>query len=680
MATTGKDKAILRIKVLRERLSALNKQYFMFEDPKVDDSVYDSLKRELKTLEEAFPELKDENSPTQRVGESPSEKFQKTAHITPKKSLEDIFSVEELSQWQARISKLTDSKLEYLCELKNDGLNITIHYKNGELIKAITRGDGVVGEDVTHTISVIKNIPHHLNEKIDLEASGEVFMPKKSFEKVNENQKKLGLPLFANPRNCASGSVRQLDPEITRERDLEMYFYAIGENDNIKVKTQEELLKKLKSYGLHICEHYKKCANIEEVENFISEWTRLRPTLAYEIDGIVVKVNDLSIQKQMGVTAKHPRFAVAYKFPAEKVSTKIERIVIQVGRTGALTPVAEFKPVLVAGSTIRRATLHNEDYINEKDIKIGDTVIIQKAGDVIPEVVSVLKEFRTGDEHTFIFPENCPYCGEKAYRDVSESAKRCENPHCPAILKASLKHFVSRKAFNLEGLGKKNLELMIENGLVSSSSDILNLRAQDLSTLPLFKDKKIQNILDAIENAKNIELNKFLFSLGIRYLGQQGSFDFSKFLVNEKNIEGVFKPSDLLNLINALSIEELIGIDKIGEKIGKSIFDWFKNSKNINLLLEFEKSGVILKTGHLISKNDEAFSGKTFVLTGSLEKFTRDEISELIKSKGGSVSSSVSKNTDFLIFGESAGSKLEKAQKLGIKCLSESEFEKMLET
>ncbi|MDX9971150.1 MAG: NAD-dependent DNA ligase LigA [Candidatus Gracilibacteria bacterium] len=680
MANINKDKAISRIKVLKEKILALNKQYYMFEDPKVEDSVYDSLKRELKTLEDAFPELKDDDSPTQKVGETPSEKFQKVDHITPKKSLEDIFSIEELKEWEERISKLTNDKIEYLCELKNDGLNITIHYKNGQFIRAITRGDGKVGEDVTHTVSVIKNIPHDLTEKIDLEASGEVFMPKKSFEKLNKIQNALGLSTFANPRNCASGSVRQLDPEITRERDLEMYFYAIGEKDDIAVHTQEQLLKKLKSLGFHICEHYKKCESLNEVVDFITYWTKKRETLPYEIDGIVVKVNDLALQKQMGVTAKHPRFAVAYKFPAEKVSTKIERIVIQVGRTGALTPVAEFNPVLVAGSTVKRATLHNEDFIKEKDIKIGDTVVIQKAGDVIPEVVSVLKEFRTGNEKNFHFPQNCPVCGKKAFRDSMESATRCENPICPAIIKASLKHFVSRKAFNLEGLGKKNLEMMVERGLIKRSSDILNLSKEVLSTLPLFKEKKIQNLLDAIKTAKNIDLNKFVFSLGIRFLGEQGSYDFSKFLVKDKKLEGDLKPLALYNLVNTIRLDELIAIDKIGEKIGKSIFDWFKESNNRNLLHEFERSGVVLKTGHFISRNNDLFSEKTFVITGTLEKFSRDDISSLIKSKGGSVSSSVSKNTDFLVCGENAGSKLEKAKSLGVKCLMETDLIKMLGT
>jgi DNA ligase (NAD+) len=657
MKEISRDKALSRINVLREKLSSLNKQYYMFDDPKVDDSVYDSLKRELKNLEDSFPEYENESSPTQTVGESPSEKFQKIPHTTIKKSLEDIFSIEELKEWEQRIKKLTDSKINYLCELKNDGLNITVHYKNGRMEKALTRGDGKVGEDVTHTISVIKNIPHQLNENTDLEASGEVFMSKKSFEQTNEIQKKLGLPVFANPRNCASGSVRQIDPHVTAERQLEMYFYAIGEKDNIGVNTQEELLKKLSKLGFHICNHYKKCEKLEEVVDFIKFWTKEREKLPYEIDGIVVKVNDLETQKKMGVTAKHPRFAVAYKFPAEKVSTKIEKIIIQVGRTGALTPVANFSPVLVAGSIVKRATLHNEDFIRDKDIKIGDTVIIQKAGDVIPEVVSVLKEFRTGEEKTFTFPKTCPICGEKAVRDEDSVATRCENPHCPAILKANLKHFVSRKAFNLEGLGKKILDLLISDNLIEKSSDILSLQYEDLQKLPLFKDKKIRNLLSSIENSKKIELNKFLFALGIRFLGEQGSYDFAKYLINEKKLQNGISTVKLEKTVSEISLDELINIERIGDKIGLSIFNWFKDEKNKKLLYEFEKNGVYLKTSHLIVKKDKNFSGKTFVITGTLENFGRMELSDLIKSKGGKISSSISGKTDFLIFGENPGSK-----------------------
>lgn len=674
MNDNKKDQAYSRIRTLRERLSALNKQYYMFEDPSVDDSVYDSLKRELKLLEDTYPDLKDNSSPTMRVGEAPSEKFQKINHITPKKSLEDIFSIEELKDWEQRISKLTSEKIEYLCELKNDGLNITIHYEKGILTRAITRGDGKVGEDVTHTIKVIKSIPHKISEDIDLEASGEVFMPKTSFEKVNESQKKMGLNLFANPRNCASGSVRQLDPSITKERDLEMFFYAIGERDNLNISTQENLLLKLKDLGLHICEHYKKCINLEEVVSFIDHWTKNRNLLPYDIDGIVVKVNNLNQQKIMGVTAKHPRYAVAYKFPAEKVSTKIEKIVIQVGRTGALTPVAEFSPVLVAGTIVKRATLHNEDFIREKDIKIGDTVVIQKAGDIIPEVVKVLTEFRTGDESTFVFPEKCPVCGEKVSRDKEAAAIRCENPYCPAIIKASLRHFVSRKAFNLEGLGKKNLDLLISQNLIKKAPDIFKLTRQDLENLPLFKDKKISNLLNAINTAKKINLNKFLFSLGIRYLGEQGSYDFSKFLVNINQNYPISKPKDLQNAVLRLSLEEIIGIDKIGDKIGAAIFDWFNNEDNKKLIFEFENFGVILNTDHLKISNDSRFLDKTFVITGSFKSFGRDELKALIKSKGGLVSETISKKTDYLILGENAGSKLEKAKKLNIKTIDEKDI------
>jgi DNA ligase (NAD+) len=672
------QKARKRIEILREKLSKLNKQYFLFEEPEVEDSVYDSLKRELKELEERFPEEINDNSVTQKVGESPSEKFQKITHITPKKSLEDIFSEEELQNWYTKISKLVSGDIEFLCELKNDGLNITIHYENGLFKRAITRGDGKVGEDVTHTVSEIKNIPHQLGEKIDLEVSGEAFMTKKSFEELNEKQKLIGKNPFANPRNASSGSVRQLDPEITKERNLDMYFYAVGDKDKLNVKTQEELLLKLKNLGLHICEHFKKARTLEEVFAFLRHWTIERENLPYEIDGIVIKVNDLEQQKLMGQTAKHPRFAVAYKFPASQVATKIESIVIQVGRTGALTPVANLHPVHLAGTIVKRATLHNKDFIEEKDIKIGDTVVIQKAGEIIPEIVKVLKEFRTGDETDFLFPEKCPVCLSKAIQAEGESAFRCENSSCLAVLKASLKHFVSRKAFNLEGLGKKILIQLIESSLIKKSTDIFRLKHEDLCKLPLFKEKKTKNILSSIENSKNIELNKFLFAIGIRFLGEQGSYDFAKFLLLNKSENKDIQIQDLIEFMKKMSLEELISIEGIGEKIAKSIYSWFKNEDNVSLLQEFQELNIRLKTSHLKQEKGKLL-GKSFVITGSFEDFSRDELSILIKENGGKVQGAVSKNTDYLLAGEKAGSKLEKAQKLGIQIINDKDLKKILE-
>ena len=676
---TNKEKDLSRIKTLREKLDNLNKQYFLFDDPLVDDSIYDSLKRELKNLEEKYPEYFSNESITQKVGEKASDKFQKVEHKTPKKSLEDIFSEEELELWFSKISKLSAEKIEFLCELKNDGLNITIYYENGNFTKAITRGDGKVGEDVTHTISQIKNIPHILKEKINIEVSGEVFMSKKSFQELNEKQKNEGKNLFANPRNASSGSVRQLDPEVTKSRNLDMFFYAIGDNSSIEIQSQEELLLYLKKQGLHICEHMKKCKNIEEVKEFIKYWTKERENLPYEIDGIVVKVNSLLQQKNMGYTAKHPRFAVAYKFPAMQVASKIERIVVQVGRTGALTPVAELSPVHLAGSIVKRATLHNIDFIKERDIKIGDTVVVQKAGDVIPEVVKVLTEFRKGIETEFIFPKNCPECDSVAVRTEGESAYRCKNSGCPAILRAKIKHFVSRKAFNLEGVGKKMINQLIHQKIINSPADIFKIKYENLLVLPLFKEKKAQNVIDSISKSKEIELNKFIFALGIRFLGEQGSLDFSKFLISKIKPQKELSISRIISEIKGFSLEEIINLEGVGEKIGQSIFEWFSLNENVLFLHELESLGITITFSKLSEQNSTGkLKNLSFVVTGKLNTMSRDEIIAKLKENSATVKNSISKNTNYLIAGEDAGSKLEKAKKLKLQIISEEEFLKMI--
>ena len=444
-----------RVKKLRAKILDLNYKYFVLDESEVEESVRDSLKRELINIETQFPELITPDSPTQRVGSTLSGKFQKVKHKTKKKSLADVFSEDEIEEWYSRISKLTAQKMEFICELKIDGLNITIQYEKGLFIRALTRGNGVEGEDVTHNIKTVESIPLSLNQDITLEASGELFMPKKSLEELNKSRKKEGLALFANPRNAAAGSIRQLDPQIVAERNLDMFFYHIDKTSNTQIKAQEDALKLLKSAGLKVCSHYKKCKDIKEVLEFCKTWHKKRETLPYEIDGIVIKVNDFGQQLEMGETAKAPRYAVAYKFPAIQATSRILNIVLQVGRTGAITPVAVMEPTLVAGSTVSRATLHNEDEINKKDIRIGDTVIIQKAGDVIPEVVEPLKDLRTGQEKIFKFPKSCPVCESEIIRNEGESAYRCSNKNCYAIEQEKIIHFVSKKGFNIEGLGDK---------------------------------------------------------------------------------------------------------------------------------------------------------------------------------------------------------------------------------
>ncbi len=670
------NEARLRIEKLREKINNLNYQYFVLDKSEVEESVRDSLKRELIELENEFPQFISKDSPTQRVGSVLSGKFAKLKHKSPKKSLADVFSEEEIKDWYERIQKLLpNEKIEFVCELKIDGLNITIQYEKGTFFKALTRGNGIEGEDVTHAVKTIESIPLKLNEEVNLEVSGEVYMPLESFRELNKKQEKLNLEKFANPRNAAAGSVRQLDPKITASRNLDMFFYHMDEN-TIKenIKTQEELLKTFKKLGLKICEHYKKFSSIDEVVKFCESGHEKREKLPYEIDGIVIKVNDFNQQKRLGFTLKAPRYAIAYKFPAEKVSSKILDIILQVGRTGAITPVAVMTPTLVAGSIVSRATLHNEDEIEKKDIRIGDTVIIQKAGDVIPEVVEVMKDLRTGKEEKFKFPKNCPVCKSPIVRKEGESAYRCTNEFCYAVKQESLGHFVSKKAFNIDGLGDKVVVQLMENGLIQDPADIFALKKEDLLKLDLFKDRRTDNLISAIEKAKHISLDRFFFALGIRFLGEQGSFDFAKFLVQYSKKEE-FSIPELLEAVQSLSKEEIKNVDGIGEKMGESIFTWFNNVKNRDFLEKLFHVGIILNIDSV--KSTGSLANKNFVITGTLSS-PREQIKELIKSNGGKVQSSVGKTTDFLIVGESPGSKLKEAEKLGTKIIPEEEFLKMV--
>ncbi len=697
-----KEEAAKRIEKLKEKIKDLNYKYFVLDKSEVKESVRDSLKRDLINLENEFPEFITEDSPTQRVGSTLSGRFRKVKHSTKKKSLSDVFSADEIREWYTRIKKLVNGKIEFVCELKLDGLNITVLYENGVFKRALTRGNGVEGEDVSHSVRTIESIPLSLNEEIDLEASGEVIMPKNSFEKLNKIQVEKGKNEFANPRNAAAGSVRQLDPKIAASRNLDMFFYHIDSKVNEEISSQEGNLKFLKKLGLKVCNKYKRLSSIDEVVKFCESWHEKRDTLGYEIDGIVIKVNDLEQQAKMGNTAKSPRYAIAYKFPALQATSQILDIIFQVGRTGAITPVAVMKPTLVAGSTVSRATLHNEDEINKKDIRIGDTVIIQKAGDVIPEVVEVLKDLRTGKEVKFKFPKICPVCNSKITRNEKESAYRCTNPSCYAIEHASVKHFVSRKGFNIDGLGKKLVEQLMQVGLVQTALDIFLLKREDLMSLDFFMDKKTENLLKSIEASKNINIDHFLFALGIRYLGEQGSYDFAKYLIKhtkkskkrikkikiEKEQEEMFAVEeteggeekfsilDMIETAKSFSMEEIINIDGVGEKIGKMLYDWFNAEKNIKELEGLYSVGIILKTLHLESEGK--LDKKSFVLTGSLETMTRDQAKDLIKKNGGKIHSTVTKETDFLVAGASAGSKLKKAKELKTKIISENELKKML--
>ncbi len=674
MANTKEAKD--RIEKLKKKLKGYNYSYFVLDAPTVDDAIYDSLKNELKAIENQFPELITSDSPTQRVGDIPSEKFKKIKHITPKKSLADVFTTKEIYDWYEKIGKLVSGKIEFVCELKIDGLNITIIYKKGKFVKAITRGDGKVGEDVTHSVKTIGSIPLELNEDIDLEVAGEVYMPQKSFNNLNKQQKENNKTPFANPRNAAAGSVRQLDPKIAANRNLDMFFYQMGNHYKDEIKTQEALLKKIQSLGLKICTQYKKFEKLEDVIKFCEQWHEKRNLIQYEIDGIVIKVNDLSQQKKMGYTAKSPRYAVAYKFPAEKVTSRIMDITLQVGRTGAVTPVAELMPVQVAGTVVSRATLHNDDEIKRKDIRIGDTVIIQKAGDIIPEVVEVLKDLRKGNEEPFIFPDTCPICGHNLHREDGESAYRCINSTCPAIIHASLRHFVSRKGFNIDGLGTKLINQLINQKIIDSPASIFKIKEQQLMDLELFQEKRAKNLVKSIEKSKEIELNKFLFALGIRYLGEQVSYDLSKYLINHTDNKTTFSILDMIKIIKSLSFEEISDLDGIGKIIAQMIYDWFNEESNVALLNDLHDQGITLKTEHL--KQTGNLQGKTFVLTGSLTTMTRSQAKDILKRNGAKVSSSISKETDYLLAGDLPGSKYKKAQELGVSIISEEDLKNMI--
>lgn len=666
-----------RIEKLKEQIKNLNYQYFVLNNSQVSEPVRDALKRELKELETAFPEFVTPDSPTQRVGSVLSGRFEKIQHLTPKKSLEDVFSFEEISEWEERIEKFSHGEtIKFVCELKIDGLNITLHYRAGKFVQAITRGNGIEGEDVTHAVKTIEAITLTLSEPIDLEVSGEVYMSKRSFEKMNDEQRRLGGELFANPRNAAAGSVRQLDPAVAASRDLSAYFYEIGQNSLEKApETQEEVLKTFQRLGLPVNPEFR-VVDPRGVVEFCKKWHDKRESLPYEIDGVVAKVSQKALQQRMGFTAKTPRWAVAYKFPAQQTTTQVLDIIIQVGRTGALTPVAVFKPTFVAGSTISRATLHNENELSEKDVRIGDTVIIQKAGDVIPEVVSVLKDLRTGIEHKFQFPKVCPVCGGAVEKPEGEAITRCVNPNCFARERESLIHFVSKHAFDIDGLGEKVVLQLLDSSLIGDPADIFTLTEEDFLQLPLFKEKRTEKLIASIEKAKNVSLTRFLYALGIRHIGEGTSQDLAKFMLSHlKKTDGI-TPVEIFDLMHKMSKDEINAIEGFGDIVVESVYEFFRNEKAKSLFEKLESVGVRIYAE--ISAKQTALSGKKVVVTGTLLHFGRAEAKDAIKRAGGISQSDVSAKTDFLVCGENAGSKLEKAKELGVKVIREEEFVGMI--
>ena len=664
----NKKQAEKRIQELREKTEYYAKKYYDDDKPEISDFEYDMLMVELRNLEKDFPEFKSKDSLTQKVGGHVKEGFEKVTHEVPLQSLQDVFSIQEVIDYVEKINqKAEESNIKnkrYVVETKIDGLSAALEYKSGKFVRGATRGNGLVGEDVTQNLKTIKTIPMELKEKIDITVRGEVFISKEDFEKMNQEREENEEELFANARNAAAGSLRQLDSKITKKRPLDIYIFNVQKIEGKEFNSHFEELEYLSKLGFNVNPVRIECNTIEEIENAIKKIGEDRENLTFGIDGAVIKVDDLKFREILGTTAKTPRWAIAYKYPPEKKETILKDIICQVGRTGAITPMAILEPVKVAGSTISKTTLHNEDFIKEKELKIGDTVVIQKAGDVIPEIVEVKKEKRTGKEKEFNMPKNCPVCGAPAIREEGEAAIRCTGIECPAKLFRNLVHFVSREAMNIDGLGENIIGQLLDRNLISNIADIYSLTFEDIASLKKNGNKFAQNLINSINNSKENDLYRLITGLGIRNVGVKAS----KILARKyKNID---------NLFNA-TLEELSIINDIGPIMANNIVEFFKQEQTIDLINRFKQYGV--NTQSLENDvEDNRFEGKIFALTGSLENYTRTEAADIIEKFGGKTSSTVSKKTSYVLAGEEAGSKLTKAQSLGIQIISEEEFSQMI--
>ncbi|SDW86173.1 DNA ligase (NAD+) [Marinococcus luteus] len=653
-----------RVQQLRELLDKYGYYYYVKDNPIVPDAEYDERLQELIQLENDFPDLQAPDSPTVRVGGAPLEGFRKVQHRIPMLSLGNAFNEQDVRDFDRRVRQVTGDNVEYVCELKIDGLAVSLSYEDGLFVLGATRGDGTTGEDITHNLKTVRAIPLRLDEAVDIEVRGEVFMPERSFLSLNEDKEKNGEEPFANPRNAAAGSLRQLDPKIAAKRNLDIFLYGAGNDDELDVNTHAESLEFMEQLGFKVNPETKKCRTIEEVLEFVDYWTENRNGLSYEIDGIVIKVDDLGQREDLGFTAKSPRWATAYKFPAEEKVTTLEDIILSVGRTGVVTPTAKLTPVQVAGTTVQRASLHNEDLIREKGIRLGDQIVVKKAGDIIPEVVRVLTELREGNEREFEMPTECPSCGTELVRLEEEVALRCMNPNCPAQLQEALIHFVSRGAMNIDGLGEKVIQQLFSHQLVSGIEDIYKLDRDELLELERMGEKSVDNLLRAIESSKENSLERLLFGLGIRFVGSKAA----RTLAEEFGTMEALEQADK---------EQLLAIYDIGEKVADSIVSYFEQENVSALLGELRRLGLNMEykgPRKAAQATDTVFSGKTVVLTGKLQELTRKDAKERIEALGGKVTGSVSSNTDIVVAGEEAGSKLEKARELDVTVWDEQQL------
>ena len=675
MSGEGKERKIIRenIENAEKRLDELikiidehNYYYHVLDEPRITDGEYDKLMQELIAIEERFPSLKRDDSPANRVGGAPLPYFSTIEHRTPMLSLDNAFSFEEIKNFHNRLVKglaSESTEIDYVAELKMDGLAVALIYEKGKLISSATRGDGYTGEDITANIKTIYQVPLRLSRPVDIEVRGEVYINKADFQTLNNKRVSQGEALFANPRNAAAGSVRQLDPRIAAQRPLRIFIYGAA-SASLPVESHQDLLAYLEELKLPVNPNRKYCHNLEEVIDFCSYYRDERHSLPYDIDGVVIKVNSFSLQQKLGFTSRSPRWALAYKFPAAEVITTVKDIEVNVGRTGAITPVAILEPVLLAGSTVKRASLHNEDYLREKDILIGDNVIVRKAGDIIPEVLRVIIEDRTGNERRFVMPKSCPVCGQEAKRLADEAALRCINFTCPAQVAERIIHFASRKAMDIDGLGPAVVENLLKARLIEDVADLyyLKKRAHELAVLERMGEKSAKNLVKAIENSKSNPLRRLLHGLGVRFVGEQVSRQLAENFLN-------------MEKLSMASTEEIAQIPEIGPKIAESVTSFFAQEQNLILLAKLSDAGVNFEEPIKPKQSgSELLEGQVFVFTGTLTKFTREQASKMVEENGGKVASTLSKKTDYLVAGEKAGSKIEKAAGLGVKVVDEDFF------